>query len=260
LRIPPLIKKRSSLDKAFDVLFSFREESRRLLTVQEISEIVGVPQSSGYRYISKLCERGLLQIDPSSKKYRLGMTLFELGSIVYQQMGIREVMLPYMKELYEETKESVFLTILEKDHAVCIEKIESDSMLRISIKRGDVMPLHAGASAKILMAYLPEAEQDKFLQKRRLDKFTSNTITEPKRLKKHLKDICLRGYAFSNQELQEGARAIAAPVRDISGNVIAGLCIAGPMHRFQRHHIERYKRIILDVSTRASRSLGLTRK
>ena len=255
-----MTKKRSSLDKAFDVLFSFREDSRRLLNVQEISEIVAIPQSSVYRYISKLCEKDLLQIDPSSKKYRLGMMLFELGSIVYQQMGIREVMIPFMKELYEETKESVFLTILEKDHVVCIEKIESNSMLRISVKRGDVMPLHAGASAKILMAYLPEAEQDKFIRKGRLDKFTSHTITEPKRLKKHLREICLKGYAFSNQELQEGARAIAAPIRDISGHVIAGLCIAGPMHRFQSHQIERYKKIIMDVSTKASHSLGLTRK
>jgi IclR family KDG regulon transcriptional repressor len=260
LRIPPLIRKRNSLDKAFDVLFSFREDSRHLLTVQEISEIVAVPQSTAYRYISELRERGLLHIDPSSKKYRLGMMLFELGSIVYQQMGIAEMMLPFMKELYGETRESVFLTILDKDHVVCIEKIESNSMLRISVERGDVMPLHAGASAKILMAYLPEAEQDEIIRKKGLEKFTSYTITEPKRLKKHLKEICLKGYAFSNQELQEGARAIAAPIRDISGHVIAGLCIAGPMHRFQSHQIERYKRIIMDVSTRASQSLGLTRK
>jgi IclR family KDG regulon transcriptional repressor len=260
LRIPPLIRKRTSLDKAFDVLFSFREDSKRLLTVQEISEIVTVPQSSVYRYISKLCEKGLLQIDPSSKKYKLGLMLFELGSIAYQQIGIGDVMLPFMKELYGETQESVFLTILDKDHVVCIEKIESNSMLRISVERGDVMPLHAGASAKILMAYLPEAEQDEIIRKRGLEKFTSHTITEPKRLKKHLKEICLKGYAFSNQKLQEGARAMAAPIRDISGHVIAGLCIAGPMHRFQSRQIERYKRIIMDVSTRASQSLGLTKK
>jgi len=255
-----LIKKRNSLDKAFDVIFSFREDSRHLLNVQEISKIVAIPQSSVYRYVSKLCERGLLQIDPSSKKYRLGMVLFELGSIVYQQVRVGEVMLPFMKELYEETRESVFLTILDKDRVVCIEKIESNSMLRISVERGDVIPLHAGASAKILMAYLPEAEQDEIIRKKGLEKFTCHTITEPKRLKKHLKKICLKGYAFSNQELQEGARAIAAPIRDISGHVIAGLCIAGPMHRFQSHEIERYKKIIMDVSIRASQRLGLTRK
>jgi len=99
LRILSLIKKRNSLDKAFDVIFSFREDSRHLLNVQEISKIVAIPQSSVYRYVSKLCERGLLQIDPSSKKYRLGMVLFELGSIVYQQVRVGEVMLPFMKEL-----------------------------------------------------------------------------------------------------------------------------------------------------------------
>lgn len=255
-----MIRKRNSLDKAFDVLFSFRKDSRHLLNVQEISKIVAVPKSSVYRYVSKLCEKGLLQIDPSSKKYKLGMKLFELGSIVYQQMGISEMMLPFMKELYEATKESVFLTILDEDHVVCIEKIESNAMLRISVERGDVMPLHAGASAKILMAYLPEDEQDEIIRKRGLYKFTPHTITEPNRLKKHLKEICLKGHAFSNQELQEGARAIAAPIRDISGHVIAGLCIAGPMHRFQSHQIERYKKIIMDVSGRASQSLGLARK
>lgn len=260
MRIPPLTRKRNSLDKAFDVLFSFRTDSRDLLNVQEISRIIAVPQSSVYRYVSKLCEKGLLQIDSSSKKYKLGMKLFELGSIVYQQMGLREMMLPFMKELYEATNEGVLLTILDKDHAVCIEKIETNAMLRISVERGDVMPLHAGASAKVLMAYLPEDEQDKIIRKRGLYKFTPYTVSKPNRLKKHLKEICLKGYAFSNQELQEGARAIAAPIRDISGHVIAGLCIAGPMHRFRRHQVERYKKIILDVSARASQSLGLTKK
>jgi IclR family KDG regulon transcriptional repressor len=252
--------KRNSLDKTFDVLFSFGKDSTQLLNVQEISKIVAIPQSSVYRYVNKLCEKGLLQIDTSSKKYKLGMKLFELGSIVYQQMRINEMMLPFMKELYEATKDSVLLTILDEDHVVCIEKIESNAMLRISVERGDVMPLHAGASAKILMAYLPEDEQDKIIRKRGLCKFTPHTITEPHRLKKHLKEICRKGYAYSNQELQEGARAIAAPIRDISGHVIAGLCIAGPMHRFQSHQIERYKKIIMDVSAKASQSLGLTRK
>jgi len=117
------------------------------------------------------------------------------------------------------------------------------------------MPLHAGASSKILLAYLPAEEQDRIME-RGLPRYTENTITDPIQLKKELAGIREKGYAYSDQELDSAAKAIAAPIRDHSGKAIAGLSLAGSVDRFNEENLERYIRLVKECADKISKVLG----
>jgi IclR family transcriptional regulator, KDG regulon repressor len=248
------MENKTSLDRALEILFSFRNKS--LKSIQEINEDLHIPKSSCYRYVKKLCTKGLLEYDMYSNKYKLGMKIFQLSSIVNRQMGIGENALPFMQELFRLTRESIFLVVKTGDIGICIEKIDGDSMLRIVVERGDIIPMHAGAAGKVLMAYLPKKEQDEIIQKRGLRKFTPKTIISLRILKEELKKIRQRGYAYSDQELHEGARALAAPIFDIYGNVIASIAIAGAAHRVRDSQIKKYKKFIVEIAGKCSAHLG----
>jgi DNA-binding IclR family transcriptional regulator len=157
----------------------------------------------------------------------LGYKILELASIVYDQLELRKIVLPFIKELAQTTKETVYLTTLNRDKAVCIERVESNFAVRLSVKRGESFPLHASATSGVLMAHLSDEEQDRIIAKG-LKKFTDHTVTDPIELKAKLNEIKKQGFAYSDQELDEGARAISAPIFNCLGKIVAGLSIAGP--------------------------------
>ena len=195
--------------------------------------------------------------DPRSKKYELGLKILELGGTAYHQLELRKIAIPFMKELAKKTRETIYLAALDRDRAICIERIESNLPIRLSINRGESFPLHASATARILMAYLPDEEQNRIIKKG-LKKFTKYTISDSQKLRKDLKEIKRRGFAFSNQELDLGAKAVSAPVFDFFGRAVAGLSIAGPVHRFDGKKVWDYKDLVLNYSRRISSKLGYT--
>ena len=161
-----------------------------------------------------------------------------------------------MRELAERTKETVFLTIIVNNQIHCLEQVEyGNSRLIFSLQRGVYHPLHCGACAKVLLAFLPEKEIDSFLRRATLTRYTENTITDPVKLKENLKEIRESGYAFSDQEVDYGARAIAAPIFDAQGQVIAGLGVGSPAHRMEGEKLEEMKRLVIEYAKAVSSEL-----
>lgn len=225
------------------------------MDVNEISKELGFPKSTVYRLVKMLNKYELLEQDDQSRGYRLGIRLFQMGNIVKYQRRIGDIARPFMEGLRNITEETVILDVIEGNKVLVLREVEGTHPLRMSFDEGRTVPLHAGASSKILLAYLPVEEQDRIIQEG-LARYTDHTITDPFELKKELTKIREDGYAYSDQELDVAARAIAAPIRNFSGKVIAGLSLAGAAYRFDEETVKKYIPLVKEYAEKISRMMG----
>lgn len=245
----------SLLDKGLDILCLF-DFDNGALSAQSISEQLNIPLSTTYRYLMTLEKRVFLIRESGTKNFKLGFMLFKLGNIVSSQMKLVDIVLPHMKSLSSESGETVLLTVINGWEAMCLEKVETNKVIKLSLERGLSLPLHAGASSKILLAYQKESFINSMLKNTTLTRFTKNTITDPILLKKELKKIPKQGFAFSDQEADLGARAIGAPIFNHKRELVAGLSIAGPRERITNKNIPKLIRLVKEAAQKASHDLG----
>ena len=232
-----MAKPSSTADKVLDVLLLFRE-SWPELTAEEICELIDAPRSTTYRYIRILRDKGFLE-KSATGGFRLGPRLLQLGSIARSRLDISRIAMPFMEDIAQQTRETVLLTRLLSGHAVCVERIEGPQAVRISFEVGQIQPLHGGASSKILLAYRDDDEWDEHLTLP-LERFTEYTITDPDVLKDQLREIRRQGYCVSESEVDLGARAVAVPIKNARGRVVAGLSTAGPVFRMDDDTVDHH--------------------
>lgn len=247
-----------AVEKSLRVLdqFTFARPEWGLL---ELSEVSALPVSTLHRIVTVLKRNGLLTQDRDTKKYRLGYGAIELGRRAAASLPIRRVADSVMRRLAEETGETIVLTVLNdvRDRAVCIERIESRFDLRLHLDVGTMSYLHAGASSKVLLAYMPERELEQLAARVGFPKLAPGTIDDLDALKAELHKIRERGYAFSREETDVGAWGVAAPVLDHSGGIIAGVGIASPISRYSKQVEERFTKLTRDAAIDVTRGLGL---
>ncbi len=228
----------TTIDKVLDVLLLFNE-ARLKLSIEEISQLLDMPKSSVYRYVRILCDKGFLE-KVGTAHYRLGLTFIALSrAALNSNRDIRLIALPSMKRLAEEVGESVSLMRVYNRQVICIESIEGQQALRVTIEKGRTQPLYAGASSKLLLAFMDETQWDEVLEEP-LPGLTETTITTPEALVAELRRVRQQGYAVSDGEIDVGARAIAVPIRDGHSTVIAALSIEGPASRMADTTLRRY--------------------
>ncbi len=228
----------SASHKLLDVLLTFRS-SRAEITIEDMSQQLNIPKSTVYRYVRILCEKGFLE-KTGNGHYHLGLAFLELSRIALNNSrDIRLTALAGMKRVAESIKESVSLMRLFNRQAICIESIEGQHALRVTIERGRTQPLHAGASSKVLLAHLPETEWEFYLDMP-LQRFTDTTITDFSQLVVELHQTRERGYGISDGEIDTGARAVAVPLRNGRGDVVAVLSVEGPRTRMVDTVIRQY--------------------
>lgn len=220
----------ATADRAIDILLLFSESSP-VLSAVEVSRRLRMPRSTTYRYLQSLRAAGLIEEDDARGGFRLGPRVFQLARVARIGLGLSEIALPYMRSLATATGEAVLLTRRSGDHVVCIERIESSHPVRISYERGHVMPIHAGASAKVLLAFMDQEEIEAVLLSSSLRRFTERTVVDPDQLRAQLEEIRRSGYAVSEGEVDLGVRGIAAPILGEHGQVVAGLSVVGPTFR-----------------------------
>jgi DNA-binding IclR family transcriptional regulator len=245
----------TSLHKALDII-QLLLDHKEIMDFREISESLNMPRSSAYKYLAVLRDRGFLDFEPNTKRYRLGLKFMELGSLVKSQIRIDQIALPYMKELAEVMKETVILSYLSSGVAYCLERVGPESGLVFSMQRGAHLPLYSGASAKVLLAQLPDSEIDDILKRVTLTSFTPNTITDPEKLRQNIREIKTQGFAYSDQETDWGARAIAAPVVNSKLGIIASLCVVGPAQRMSGKKLEKAKKLVIESARKVSGKLS----
>lgn len=192
--------------------------------------------------------------DARSREYRLGYALIALGRKAANGLPLRGYAHPVMRRLANETGETIVLTVVNesRDRAVCVERMESRHDLRFHLNVGESSYLHAGASSKVLLAWLGEDELKALVDSVGLPRLAPNTIDDSADLTLELKGIRENGHAFSQEETNEGGWGIAVPVFDDDGTVIAGLGLAAPLSRYS----DSIRDHALELLVRASAELG----
>lgn len=210
-----------ALERALDILECFSLQDREL-NLSEVAAKTGLNKTTAKRLISNLTERGYLK-KLDSKRYQLGLRLFELGGIVHSSLNLRDATSVPMSRIQKETGATVLLGTIMEDQLALVDKREGRSFIRISADVGWRGPLHYGMLGMILMAYLEPREVRRILQKDKLQAYTPFSITDEDAFSLKLEHIRNQGYVIEKGEAIEGIVGIAAPIRDFSRQVIAAL-------------------------------------
>jgi DNA-binding IclR family transcriptional regulator len=243
-----------SLSRAFAILDCFSYEHPQL-GVREIARQLGMSASTVGRILAAFNSAGILNQDPSTRLYRMGPKVLIWSAVYTKGLDVREYALPALKELNRLTNETANLYVLDRGARVCVACIESAETVRVVVRIGERMPLHAGSSGKVLLAFMPSDEIEAVLSKP-LEKMTAHTITSKKDLLSELEVIRKRGYATSYGERFNEVIGLAAPVFDASGKVFAALNIAGPKTRFTDVHVEKIAPKVIQLAEEISFNLG----
>jgi DNA-binding IclR family transcriptional regulator len=220
-----------SVDKAVAVLKQFNLDEPQL-GVSELARRLGLTKSTVHRLLASLRQGGLVEQDPDSHKYRLGHALVELGYNVIYSDPLLQVVLPYLQYMSEQVGEAAYVAVRDGEAVLTMVQVVS-SNLREQIPWTGRLPLHATASGKILLAQMDESELVGVLEKG-LPRYTEGTVTDPSQLRTELQRIRDQGFATCLEEQEPGVNAIAVPITDPEGEVVAALAIVGPAYRLSR--------------------------
>jgi len=222
----------------------------------ELADKASLPRGSIYRFIRVLERQGYLKHDSISKKYKLGIKIFELGSLVWKDLNLRKLALPYIEELSKKSRETVHLGILDGNEVVSIEGAESGQSLRTSLPIGKRVCLHSTGIGKAILAFLSDTDISKIIKEKGLPRFTENTTTDPDKLILEVQNIRKKGFAIDNEENEIGIRCVAAPILDSQNNVVASISISGPSVRIHTENIPHYVSMVMETCNEISTQLG----
>jgi DNA-binding IclR family transcriptional regulator len=244
----------AGLERALDVLSLFAESRGQTLGVTEIAHSLDLSKAVVHRVLASFRAKDFVEMDEETHRYSLGPKLLFLGLNYLNWVDVRSVARVAMAELSEGTDETSTLSVRSGDTRVYIDQVTPPRDVKMVVQLGVPFPLHAGASGKALLAFLPEDEQDAYL-KRKLERLTPDTVTDPKALRKELATIRDRGFAQSFGERMAGAGAVAAPLLRHDGIPAAVISVCGPAERF-RKEARANARLLVEVSRRTSGRLG----
>jgi DNA-binding IclR family transcriptional regulator len=245
-----------ALERALDILDCFNFQNREL-SLSDVVNRTGLNKTTAKRLISNLTTRGYLQQDPRTRKYKLGMRLFELGGVVFSSFSLRRAAAYPMTGLQNETGATVLLGVRLEDHLVYVDKREGDGMIRISSDVGWRRPLHYGMLGMVLMASIASNGVERILKKYPLEAHTPFSITDIEAFSLRLEEIRDQGYAIEKEEAVEGLIGIAAPIKDYSRQVVAALGIALPVgQRNLNEGLDRKVELVKKTCNSISSDLG----
>jgi IclR family transcriptional regulator, KDG regulon repressor len=244
-----------AIERAVAILNVFSADEPEL-GVTEIAERVRLHKSTVHRFMVNLDAAGLVERNPRSGRYRLGLHIFELGGLVMQRMNLWDEALPFLEGLVRDTGETGHLAVLEGGEAIYIERVEARRPLRVPSAIGRGYPAHATNLGKVLLADLPRDRLVEIVTTHGLASYTRNTITDLAQLEAELERIRIQGYAIDDEEYDEGLRCIGAGVRDHSGRVVSALGIGGPVTRITPERVEALAQLVMTAANGLSRRLG----
>ncbi len=230
------------------------EEPARL---QDLAQRIQMPSSTVLRFLSALQSRDYVAQDIDTGRYFLTFKICGLSDSVRSNQSLRNIGLPFLRSVSNVFDEAVNLSI-EYDMAVMyIEAVPGPSKTLMSLQRiGNIAPMHCTGVGKLLLMGYSGAQLDRLIAVKGLASFTENTITTRMALEHELEQVRRQGYAFDNEECEQGARCVAAPIRDYTKRVVAGISVSGPVTRMTDECIQKNLPALLDAARQVSSRLG----
>jgi DNA-binding IclR family transcriptional regulator len=214
-----------ALDRAAAILNAF-DVATSELSVREVSERTRLHKSTAHRILMALQQNGLVEQDPVSGRYHLGLQLVKLGEHAVARLDVRVIARPYLVQLCAETEQAVHLAVMDGDQVVILDRVDPASPGAPSLP-GRLFPAHSTATGKAMLASLDEFDVRRILGRRPLKRLTPRTITSLDALLRDLQQVRERGYAVADEEMGAGISTVGGPVRNLLGVVVAGLRVAG---------------------------------
>ena len=245
-----------SVARAAKVLLAFTRSEEWSLS--DLSKDLRLHKSVVHRLVMTLADSALLLRDPRSGNYRLGPMMADLGARAERDNLLHRLARPHLEKLARLSGETASLQVVQGDHGLCVDVVESPDPMRLTISPGQSFPLHAGCAGKIILAFRDGDFIERQISKKPLQRYTESTITDPEALRMELSSIRERGIGFSDSEITPGARSIGVPVRGTNGSVVASLVVSGPSERMTDQHIESLEKPMLSAASELSTSLGFS--
>jgi len=234
---------------------------RQGMTLTELSDGSGLPESTVYRLLATLQVEGFVERAGDGRgRYQMGLEMFRLGSAVLDRLGIGQQVLAYMEEVAAETGETVNLGTLHGFHVLYLQKVESQHPLRASLSVGSAsVPAHCSANGKMLLSQLEDKFLRSLLDSHRLEMQGPNSIVDREVLMEQLNIIRKRGYSIDDLEFAADIRAVAAPIRNHLEATIAAVAVAAPATRMSLEQAHAMAPKVMEVAGRISERLGYQR-
>jgi len=225
-------------------------------SLPELCTALRLHKSTVHRLLMALERHGLVDKNPQTGGYRLGLRLFELGSKAISALDLGEHAQKYLIRLQHETEETVNLGLLNQGDILYAAKIEPEKNLRMAVHVGHRYPAYSTAMGKAILAGLPEAEAEAIIRRMDLKARTQNTIATAEGLKAELRGVRARGYAIDNEENELGARCVGAAVWDHMGRPIAAMSVSAPAFRMDGAKTMEMAKALLRAVGDLSREFG----
>jgi IclR family KDG regulon transcriptional repressor len=244
----------SSVANAIRLTKAFSENEYEM-GISALASRLGLAKSTVHRLATTLVEYDILEHNRETGKYRLGLALFELGTLVRRKMDAAGAAQEEIHQLATATGETVQLAILDHLSVLYIRIRESRQAVRMSSSLGSRAPAYCTSVGKALLAFQPLDVVHQVVEQG-LRRLTPNTITDSDMLLAELSSIRTRGYSIDDEEIEIGLRCIAAPIRDHSGQVVAAISVAAPVQRMTKKQIQTTVPTVVAAADAISRRMG----
>lgn len=250
--------KRSPIAKAFKLLNWLIEAREAEVGIRQTATALNLSPSNAHQLLGSLLAQGIVQRDPNSGRYSLGLELLRWAHLILGRMPLRTVALPRMHALVEACNETVFLGVYNQTRREMMfaANVEATHPLRYIIELNRWFPVTAGASGLSILAFLPDSEIDSILKTTKLIAHTPNTIINPRQLNSELSAIRKRGYAISRGQREAGAVGIGAPIFGHDACVVGDLVITSPEQRFDRAKADTLGKLVRSHAELITKDLG----
>lgn len=227
-----------NLERALQIMEHLQDFAEGL-SVSEIARSLEIPNNSAYRICNTLADRAYLERNESSKKFALGNKLYLMSQQTQARKTLLELAQGVMKEFRDEYKETVCLSILSRGEGIIIDEVPGLHPFRFVCDIGTTQALHASASTKALLAFLPKEKQASWLKPIQYEALTKNTIANAKDLKAELKLVRKQGFSLDLAQCLDGVYCVSAPILNAEGEAIASVTITGPAPRLSKEMLEQ---------------------
>lgn len=232
-----------AVDRALDILLCFTSKTDWSMT--EIAEHVGLHKSTVHRMLATLEEKGFIERDRATDRYHLGLKVWELSANLSRTDDQATIWLPEMVRLRDQLGETVSIYVRDGSERIRMQAVQSNQPVRRVAPVGVRLPLYAGASSKVLIAYSEPSVRESIMQSP-----TWPTSIDRKQYEQQLDEILSQGYATSFEEREEGAAALSSPIFDRSGKLAAALSVSGPASRLTMDTMREYAPVMMESAKR----------
>jgi IclR family pca regulon transcriptional regulator len=225
-----------SLERGLAVVRAFGADDPEL-SLSDVARRTGLTRAAARRFLLTLADLGYVRSD--GKRFALTPRVLELGYAYLSSLSLPEIAEPHLERLAAEVRESSSVSVLDGDDIVYVGRVPTSRIMRVAINVGTRFPAYATSMGRVLLAALPADELDGYFARAAIRPLTARAIDSAAALRRELDRIRAQGWALVDQELEEGLRSVAAPIRDRDGRVVAAVNVSAHASRASKDKVRR---------------------